>query len=124
MPVTAPTLGSARGATSVRSQLADGTTSASISASTSTSGSSSAIAWSWALTLSEQVSQRRPSTETRTSFPAASRGSLQCPHEGDQVGLFLGVQAQLQDQVKELNRVLQRQQPAVVQVRRRVLDAT
>ena len=49
--------------------------------------------------------------------------ALEGAQEGDEVGLLLAAQAQLEDQAEELDRVLQGGQPAVVQVRRAVLDA-
>ena len=53
----------------------------------------------------------------------ASRLRLQAPQIRHQVALLLVRQLQRQHQVEELDRVLQRQQPAVVMVRRRILDA-
>ena len=49
--------------------------------------------------------------------------TLEGPHERHQVLLFLGGQLEPQHQVEELDRVLEGQQAAVVQVGRRVLDA-
>src|SRR5207302_729321 len=44
-------------------------------------------------------------------------------HERDEVLLLLVIQLQFQNQIEELHRVFEGQQAAVVQVRRRVLDA-
>src|SRR5262249_6640260 len=44
-------------------------------------------------------------------------------HERDDVLLLLLVQLQPEDQVEVLNRVVERQQTTVMQVRRRILDA-
>src|SRR5919108_455764 len=50
------------------------------------------------------------------------RVRLQLAHEGDQGGLLPRRQLYAQDEVEELHRVLQREQPPVVQVRRGILD--
>jgi hypothetical protein len=42
---------------------------------------------------------------------------LELAHEGDQVGLFLGAQLEAENQVEELQRVLEGEQPAVVEIR-------
>src|SRR5437588_12422503 len=55
--------------------------------------------------------------------PPAAAPSLQLPQERDEVLLLFCRQLRLEDQVEELDRVLQRQQSAVVKVRRRLLDA-
>src|SRR5439155_25584056 len=47
---------------------------------------------------------------------------LQLAHEGDQGGLLPRRQLYAQDEVEELHRILQREQPPIVQVRRRILD--
>src|SRR5690606_23926291 len=55
--------------------------------------------------------------------PGSPHTSLQNTQEGDEIRLLLLAQFQLQHQVEELNRVFQRQQAPVVEVRRAVLDA-
>ena len=49
--------------------------------------------------------------------------ALQLPPELNQIVLFLGSEFEFQDQVEELDRVLQGQAAAVVQIRRAILDA-
>ena len=56
--------------------------------------------------------------ELVTQNPAISKLS----HERDKIDLLFLGQLQLQDEVEELHRVFQGEQPAIVEVRRRVLD--
>src|SRR5262249_50530244 len=48
---------------------------------------------------------------------------LQLLKEGSQIRLLILRQLQLQDQVEEFHSILQRKEPAIMQVRRRLLDA-
>jgi hypothetical protein len=49
---------------------------------------------------------------------------LQGGHKGHQVFLLWLAELQLQHQVKELDRIVERQQAVIVQVRRGIFDAT
>ena len=61
---------------------------------------------------------------TRVLYGTKCRATLlQAPQEGDEVAFFLLVELQREHQVEELHRVVQRQQPAVVVVGRRIFDA-
>ena len=63
---------------------------------------------------------RRPLHQHRSATGASGSELL---HEGDEVALLVGRELDADHEVEELDRVLEREQPAVVQVRRRVLDA-
>jgi len=76
---------------------------------------------------------RQPKSRTRPK--TAGRGHSQCqraqrrrsyalqlPHELNQIVLFLGSEFEFQDQVEELHRVFQCQEPAVMEIRWAVLD--
>ena len=62
-----------------------------------------------------------PRSRSRLSAPGLSPS--QDPHEGHQIALFLGGQVECQDQIEELDRIFEGQAPAVMQVRRALLDA-
>src|SRR6188474_760393 len=47
----------------------------------------------------------------------------QDPHEGHQIALLLRSKLECQDQIEELDRIFEGQTPAVMQVRRALLDA-
>jgi len=73
-----------------------------------------------------QSSKYSPSLDVSNIHPMPTSGGeavtltlqLQDAHEGDQILLFLGSQIQLQDEIEELDRIFEREQPAVVQIRR------
>jgi hypothetical protein len=48
--------------------------------------------------------------------------SLKCPHKGHKILLFLIIQFKFKNQVEKLHRVLQREQPVNMKIRRGVLD--
>jgi len=54
------------------------------------------------------------------SLPRAA--GLECPEEGDQVRLFLRGKLSCEHQVEEFHRVFERQQAAIVKIRRAVFD--
>ena len=62
-----------------------------------------------------------------TSAPAhvlvAATVALQRAKEGHEIALLLRQQLQLEHEIEELHGVVERQQPIVVQIRRRILDA-
>ena len=68
-------------------------------------------------------SSTRPKSAGRTLRARRRRSSaLQLPHELNQIVLFLGSEFEFQDQVEELHRVFQCQEPAVMEIRWAVLD--
>src|SRR5437773_3048739 len=79
-----------------------------------------------AMTTSSSISvkpRRYRSMELVSSHRRPGRDRLQGSHERHQVLLLALAELQVEKDVEELDGVLERRQPAVVQVRRAVLDA-
>src|SRR4051794_32304206 len=66
---------------------------------------------------------RRSQSTRRIALGCSSYTRSELPQERDQIGLLLGTQLHIEDQVEELNGILERRQAAVVEIRGRVLDA-
>jgi hypothetical protein len=65
----------------------------------------------------------RPRRNSRPQRRGAAPGS-EGTKEGDEIALLLAGQFRAEHQIEELNRIIKRQQPSVVEIRRRILDAT
>jgi hypothetical protein len=59
----------------------------------------------------------------RCLLPAPGLSPSQGPHEGHQIALLLGGKIECKDQIEELDRIFEGQAPAVMEVRRALLDA-